>query len=1024
MKNYYILFFFLVASSSLVAQEVMTIAATVLDEKTKEPVSFVNIGFVDKGVGTVTNENGNFSLSWKSKEIKGANILQISSIGYETKNIPLVALERLNSFDAVIYLSQTAYVLDEVVIVNEKREFDKLGSFTYSKENIGYWLNKEGLGGEIATHIKVDKKNTKLHNLTFNIIENQTDSLLVRVKVYDYHRGFPGKNLVTKNIFHTITKKEGVENIPLKKYNIIASEDIIVSLELVKVYGSSIYFSLSSTPYGGHSYSKELSLDVWKPIRNVGLGFGMLCSYPSKSAEKIIPPRGTPKNIDLYWDASLLSKSRNIEEELTLLTKYFNYVGDVSVRVVKFSHGISAEEIFSIKNGRSKDLEAYLENTFYNGALDFSEVLKATPTKADIALVFTNGLTVLEPLKPLVNIPVFCINSVPKAAHGNLQEVSYVSGGHYINLAKEQVKNALVYLKNDVKDVSSYSKNQKADKSGYLHGVVHNEKGVPLQGAFVQIKNTFYQVETGLNGGYAIDAKDGDILTINAFGMYTKDTVVGQLKAIRISLKANRELLDEVYLESKSISDLISEEIVSTPFGKKKRGAVGFSLNNKFTSEDIRPQDVNLDMILQRMPGVILANNSGMLGVPKKYIFRRTFNNSFLNKGDTYPVVIIDEMLFDQNSNQNIPPINTQTISSIILLKTKQSTVRYGQLAAYGAIVIKTKLYEDSEIQQKASPTDVEKPSTLGYDNEYNEQVFTLEMAKSTAQPYRYIQDLNKATTEEDAKQMYQKLQKRYGSTIPFYLETSAYFEKWDALFAAAVRSNIVALAPENVKALKALAFAYEAKGANTEAKHLYEHIINVAPKDVQSYMDVARMSAAMGEIETAEALYTQLFYNTIPNVNTLEAQEQIVNEFRKLAANYKSQLDFKELPKKFLEVGFKQDVRIVFDWNDSMAEFELQFVSPENKYFKFSHTIFENRSLMEQEVKDGYMSKEFVLDNATSGRWLINVNHLGEPEEKNPSYLKYTLYRNYGLPNETREVKVINLSEYQEKVTLDTFML
>ena len=40
-----------------------------------------------------------------------------------------------------------------------------------------------------------------------------------------------------------------------------------------------------------------------------------------------------------------------------------------------------------------------------------------------------------------------------------------------------------------------------------------------------------------------------------------------------------------------------------------------------------------------------------------------------------------------------------------------------------------------------------------------------------------------------------------------------------------------------------------------------------------------------------------------------------------------------------------------------------------------------------------------------------------------NPTYLKYTIYKNYGLENETRKVKVIKLSQLEQKVTLDKFV-
>jgi uncharacterized protein YfaP (DUF2135 family) len=152
--------------------------------------------------------------------------------------------------------------------------------------------------------------------------------------------------------------------------------------------------------------------------------------------------------------------------------------------------------------------------------------------------------------------------------------------------------------------------------------------------------------------------------------------------------------------------------------------------------------------------------------------------------------------------------------------------------------------------------------------------------------------------------------------------------------------------------------------------------------------------------------------------------QDQVINELQNLIANHKSKVDFKQLPDEFLAVGFKKDIRIVFDWNDAATDFELQFVSPQNKFFTFAHTAFDNRTLLEKEIKDGFSSKEFILDDAAPGRWLINIKYLGEQEEENPTYLKYTIYQNYGMPTETKEVKVVNLSEYSQKITLDSFQL
>ena len=1005
------------------AQEVMTISATIIDAETQKPVEFVNIGFLDRGIGTVSNAEGQFTLSWETKKTKRANFLQLSSLGYETKQISIEDLSMFTSVGQRIQLQPIAYDLEAVTLTTQKRAVEKLGSSVYAIDLPAYWKNSKALGGEIATRIRIDKPRTLLHNVTFNIRENLSDSLLVRVNIYDYHRGRPGKKLLSKNIFHTISKKRGEETIPLKQHNIQVDEDIVFSIELVEVYGEAIFFEISTSPYQGISFTREVSQDRWKEYGDTAIGFNLISSYPKGGVAVRDVIRQKPKIIDLYWDASLPMANRNISEEIKVLTKYFNYVQNVAVRTIVFSKGRFIEKTFEVKNGRSKNLETYLKNSEIIGAADFSEVLKTNNKRADIAMVFTNGTSTLGALQPKIDIPVFCINSQQKANHSLLQEVSYLSGGHYVNLANSSVTNALEALQKEVKDTRTYL-DAPIDEKGFVYGVVYNEKGTPIQGASVKIKGTFTEVLTDADGQYAIDAPVGEELSVKAFGMYTKDTVVGALKKLQIPLKTNTELLDEVYLETKTTSEKIATEMVDTPFGYKKRGSIGFSVYNRFTSEDIRGEDVSVATILQRMPGVRVQAGE-LAGSEARYYFPRTWRLSFLNGGATYPALILDDILYDQNAGQTLPPINPQTIDNILLLKTALSTVRYGQLAAYGAIVIETKQYVQSK-KRKAGIEEVEVEeggSALATGNTYTEGT-TVALLEKQQVPSYYSTLLRQSRSLEEAKKKYFMLQKEYGSTISFYLETANHFESLDASFAEGIRSSILALAPNNSKALKGLAFQYEALGKLEDALQLHEYIMKLEPSEVQPYLDVARLSVATGNIERAEALYTKMLYDVIPNVTVAGVKDQVLSEFKHLVANHKSKLNFEGLPESLLATGYKEAIRIVFDWSSNATDFELQFVNPDNKFFTFSHTAFDNRPLLEEEIEQGFYSKEFIIDTSNPGRWLINMKHLGIPEKENPTYLKYTLYKNYGLPTETKEIKVINLSKYSEKVTLDTFIL
>jgi hypothetical protein len=78
----------------------------------------------------------------------------------------------------------------------------------------------------------------------------------------------------------------------------------------------------------------------------------------------------------------------------------------------------------------------------------------------------------------------------------------------------------------------------------------------------------------------------------------------------------------------------------------------------------------------------------------------------------------------------------------------------------------------------------------------------------------------------------------------------------------------------------------------------------------------------------------------------------------------------------------------------------------------------------MMDEINSGYAIEEYIIDDAEAGEWLINIESLTEEANSiNPTYLKYTVYKNYGLPNETQTVKVVKLSDCKPKVTFDKFL-
>jgi hypothetical protein len=109
-KNYYFIFFILCFCLKINAQE---IKGVLLDSISQEPIIAAHVSLKNKGIGTISNENGEFSLVSTSK----TDTLHISHIGYQSLKIPFesISIAELNTY----YLLPDMVVLNEVVVGND-----------------------------------------------------------------------------------------------------------------------------------------------------------------------------------------------------------------------------------------------------------------------------------------------------------------------------------------------------------------------------------------------------------------------------------------------------------------------------------------------------------------------------------------------------------------------------------------------------------------------------------------------------------------------------------------------------------------------------------------------------------------------------------------------------------------------------------------------------------------------------------------------------------------------------------------
>ena len=544
--------------------------------------------------------------------------------------------------------------------------------------------------------------------------------------------------------------------------------------------------------------------------------------------------------------------------------------------------------------------------------------------------------------------------------------------------------------------------------SNFIFGKIFSVKG-PIQGASIKVKNSLIEAKSDFEGFFKIKADLNDILMIDYLGMIEKQVFVEDLSDKYILLKTDTQILDQVTITG---TTELSDE-VDTGYGKKKKKSIGFSTST-ITSEEISPSAVTIvDAIRGKFTNVQVAyDQSGAATGNNQKIYVRGGSLSINNSASA--IFDVEGFIYP-----DVPDfIDPQQIESITLLRSMSATNKYGSQGRGGVFLIKMKSLA-RKTQRLLNTLKVK-------GNDYTEQIYSVDLDSIT--PF-YINDYKQANSLIQAKNQFFKLQKEeYELSIPFYIESYNYFKNIDKDFAVLILKMISQKAKDNPKALKTIAYKLEESGDYDQAKILYKRLLTIRPSDEQTYRDLALIYKETKEYELAASLYNKILKNKLSKANILGLQETVVNEASHLYWTEMDKLVLTDFPLKTLKTfvpkndwnNFGYDYRIVFDWNDPAVEFNIQFVDPKKKYFNWSHTIIDDKEILEDELNYGYNTEEFIIEKSDKGKWIVNIENFSIEDESNPTYMKYTVYKNYGRPNEIRKVEVLDLSKLKQKVTLD----
>ena len=527
----------------------------------------------------------------------------------------------------------------------------------------------------------------------------------------------------------------------------------------------------------------------------------------------------------------------------------------------------------------------------------------------------------------------------------------------------------------------------------------------PLVNAEVRVSTTGETVKTDMEGRYAINAAPGEIVTYSYPSMRTMEIVVEDVtRILNVELTPEVNQLDEVIVSKtviKSQQEMreeysLNKNIINSAFGFIDKETTNFSMTI-VEGEDLIPMGMNIATSMQnKIPGMKIEDPYSISGNPTVYL-RGASMGMFPAIYDIDGLIVKDFPSFLQVEN----------IERIAVLRGLGATVKYGGAANGGVIIINTKganFYNN----KSQVPNDLARLKGNIYDGGA--------MASENLEGNRpsYLTRLLGSETEEEAKNTYYEQIKIYGSSFYYVLDAYDYFSnRWkNTEFADSIIAESKSVVEDNPIALKALAYIYQAEGRLEEANNLYKEIFMLRPNYAQSYMDLANSYSEIGEHQKAAAIYARYGYLLEEGFLRAEGDLGIIMDRELnnlLALKGKELLSKRELKNVLLDDEF-DGTRLVFEWNDSEAEFELQFVNPEGNYYTSEHSLLADADRIKDEKISGFSSEEYLIDDSIRGVWQINAKYLGN-KSLTPTYLKATVYHNYGSASQRKEIKVFKLS-------------
>ncbi|WP_088322878.1 carboxypeptidase-like regulatory domain-containing protein [Polaribacter tangerinus] len=515
---------------------------------------------------------------------------------------------------------------------------------------------------------------------------------------------------------------------------------------------------------------------------------------------------------------------------------------------------------------------------------------------------------------------------------------------------------------------------EKKDIKTIVGVVLYNNNPLPN----VLVSNTEKTVLTNNKGFYNITAKSGDFLEYKHAGFRTVSILIEDITA---TLNIDME-------PSFKVPNVNRPEIL-----KLGRSTVGDEYPDfdiiTIDKDKLNKEAITLtNAILEKVP--LFFSRINNFNEPVIYLKGKELNGPVLWEidGNIYDL----PLPIDLNDIEKILIVNMKSDRCIIKVSTN---LNYKKIKGFD--VNNYYFTNDEYYNDDATPYEEIKKDTPSYLNAYKNALTINEAITIYKKQYDECKDFTNFHFN-----VYNFLVKKFNAPIKL-LNVLNDFENFSK---------------SNVENLKALAYMYDELNLPTKASEIYKKIANESPNSRQAYRDLANTYLSLKDYKNFWKIYNYYiekgFEIDQSDIGEIIASE-IISAFNKDENNDSTPRKIKiKNPIKNTE----SDVRLVFEWNTSEAEFSIEFVNTFDQVYTLENSLKINEALIIDQKNRGYNSKEVFIENLDTAPILVNFTYFGNKQYK-PTFLKVTRYLNWGKPNEIKKIHVFEFNTKNIKTQL-----